>query len=155
MIYAATRQHLRPGPAFPLKLYVNSFSGTQICQRLSYIWVRSAIRRPYGGLKICMHKMIQGDPFPVITLFTKWYILSIYRISAGCAVFSSALSFSNEIGRPHNQHRTLAYMIFSLLRFRYIHNQIDKSLIVQNKRLNLTFSCVQEIENPCRRSQRP
>ena len=38
---------------------------------LSYIWVRSAIRRPYGGLKIYMHKIIQGDPFPEITLFTK------------------------------------------------------------------------------------
>jgi hypothetical protein len=48
--------------------------------RLSYIWVKSAILRPYGGLKICMHKMIQGDPFPEITLFTKGYILSISRI---------------------------------------------------------------------------
>jgi hypothetical protein len=39
--------------------------------RLSCIWVRSAILRPYGGLKICMHKTIQGDPLPEITLFTK------------------------------------------------------------------------------------
>jgi hypothetical protein len=48
--------------------------------RLSFIWVRSAILRQYGGLKICMHKMIQGDHFLKITLFTKGYILSISRI---------------------------------------------------------------------------
>jgi len=30
-----------------------------------------------------MHKMIQGDPFLEITLFSKRYILSISRISAG------------------------------------------------------------------------
>ena len=33
MIYAATRQHLRPGPAFLLKLLAKSSSGTRIYQR--------------------------------------------------------------------------------------------------------------------------
>jgi hypothetical protein len=51
--------------------------------RLSYIWVKLAILRPYGGLKICMHKDFQGDLFLEITLFTKRYILSISRVSAG------------------------------------------------------------------------
>jgi len=32
--------------------------------RLSFIWVRSAILRLYGGLKICTHKAIQGDLVP-------------------------------------------------------------------------------------------
>ena len=40
--------------------------------RLSYIWVRSAILKRSGGLKICTRNLIQGDPFPdEITLFTK------------------------------------------------------------------------------------
>ena len=79
--HAAT--YARLGPAYLLKLYVKSSSGTRICQRLSYIWVRSAIMRPCGGLKICMHKIIQGDPFPEITLSTKRYFLSISTTSAG------------------------------------------------------------------------
>jgi hypothetical protein len=68
------------GLAFLLKLLAKSSSGTRICQRLSCTLERSVIPKPSGGLKICMHKMIQGDPFPEITLFTKGYILSISRI---------------------------------------------------------------------------
>jgi hypothetical protein len=55
------------------------FSGTRICQPLSYIWVKSATPKRSGGLKICMHKILQGDPFSEITLFLKGYNLSIPR----------------------------------------------------------------------------
>jgi len=36
MIYAAMRQHMRPGQAFLLKLLVKSFSGTRIYQQQSH-----------------------------------------------------------------------------------------------------------------------
>ena len=38
--------------------------------------------RRFGGLKICMHKIIQSDPFLEITLFPKGYNLSISRFLA-------------------------------------------------------------------------
>ena len=72
-----------PELAFLLKLLVKSSSGTRICQPQKFTFERSVIPKQSDGLKTCMHKMIQGDPFPEITLFTKGYILSISRISAG------------------------------------------------------------------------
>jgi hypothetical protein len=55
----------------------------QTSSRLSAIWVRLVIQRPSGGLKIFMLKLVQGDPFPEITLFAEGYFLSISWISAG------------------------------------------------------------------------
>ena len=72
-----------PELAFLLKLLVKSSSGTRICQLPKFTFERSVIPKPSDGLKTCMHKMIQGDSFPEITLFTKGYILSITWISAG------------------------------------------------------------------------
>jgi hypothetical protein len=51
--------------------------------RLSFIWVRLVILRPCGGLKIFMLKLVQGDPFPEITLLSEGYFLSISRVLAG------------------------------------------------------------------------
>ena len=50
--------------------------------RLSCTLERAAIPRRFGGLRICMHKNLQGDPFLKITLFTKGYILSIAQYLA-------------------------------------------------------------------------
>jgi len=38
-----------------------------------------ATPRRSGGLKICMHKILQGDPFSEITLFLKGYNLNTSR----------------------------------------------------------------------------
>ena len=47
------------------------------------IWRLKCYRKRNGGLKISMHIMYQGDPFPEITLLTMGYIFSILQISVG------------------------------------------------------------------------
>jgi hypothetical protein len=53
---AGLLRRMHQDQAFPLKLLAKSFSGTQICRPLSFIWVKSATQRRLDRLRAFMPK---------------------------------------------------------------------------------------------------